>query len=33
MKPEGLLPYLQGPAIGPYHKPDESSPHFTTPLP
>jgi hypothetical protein len=28
MEPEGSLPRLQQPAIGPYTEPDESSPVF-----
>jgi len=30
MKPEGSLEYSQGPTIGPYPKPHDSSPHPST---
>jgi hypothetical protein len=33
MEPEGSLPCSQEPAIGPYPKPDESSPQLPTLFP
>jgi hypothetical protein len=30
MEPEGLLPWPQQPASGPYPEPDESGPHLPT---